>query len=414
MKGYEKYKKVDLPWIDEIPEHWEVKANKTVLKLHKEIVGKYADKYELLSLTKTGIKIKGNDNFSGKMPEHFENYQIVKNEHLVMCLFDLDQSAVFSGVSCYEGKITSAYDVFDVYKENTKFVDYYFRYIFQERKYKVYSKSVRYTITMDDFGRLKSVLPPLEEQEQIAKFLDWKISEIDRLIDLQNRKNLQLNEYKKSFLIHLLRNEKDCKVVSLKSMLKPKSIRKYQTSEELELLSVVREQGIILRDINDQTENHNIIPEDLSNYKVVIKNDFVMNKMKAWQGSYGISELSGIVSPAYFVFDVRNKDVDLEFFHMTIRCSLYISQFAKYSKGIRVGQWDFDLRELRNIQFKYPPKERQMEIVKKVKGINFKIDEIAFQNIREIIYLQELKQRLISDAVTGKIDVRQIKIPDTK
>ena len=72
------------------------------------------------------------------------------------------------------------------------------------------------------------------------------------------------------------------------------------------LLSVVREQGVILRDVNDREGNHNFIPDDLSNYKVVNSGQFAMNKMKAWQGSFGVSEYNGIVSPAYFVFDVRN------------------------------------------------------------------------------------------------------------
>src|SRR5690554_4432174 len=58
---------------------------------------------------------------------------------------------------------------------------------------------------------------------------------------------------------------------------------------DLPLLSVVREKGVIKRDITDKDENHNYIPDDLSNYKVVNIGQFAMNKMKAWQGSYGIS-----------------------------------------------------------------------------------------------------------------------------
>ena len=71
---------------------------------------------------------------------------------------------------------------------------------------------------------------------------------------------------------------------------------------ELPLLSVVREKGVVLRDISDRDANHNFIPDDLTNYKVVRQGHFAMNKMKAWQGSYGVSKFDGIVSPAYFVF----------------------------------------------------------------------------------------------------------------
>ena len=82
---------------------------------------------------------------------------------------------------------------------------------------------------------------------------------------------------------------------------------------ELSLLSVVREKGVIVRDISNRDENHNIVPDDLTNYKVVEKFQFAMNKMKAWQGSYGVSNHLGIVSPAYFVFDIQGVGVFLFF-----------------------------------------------------------------------------------------------------
>lgn len=87
----------------------------------------------------------------------------------------------------------------------------------------------------------------------------------------------------------------------------------------LPLLSVVREKGVILRDRSNSEDNHNFIPDDLNNYKVVRSGQFAMNKMKAWQGSYGVSQYDGIVSPAYFVFDLTG--VDGSFFHAAIRSS---------------------------------------------------------------------------------------------
>ena len=71
----------------------------------------------------------------------------------------------------------------------------------------------------------------------------------------------------------------------------------HRNRPDLPLLSVVREKGVILRDIANQDENHNYIPDDLANYKVVCSGQFAMNKMKAWQGSYGVSRYDGIVNP---------------------------------------------------------------------------------------------------------------------
>lgn len=107
---------------------------------------------------------------------------------------------------------------------------------------------------------------------------------------------------------------------------------------DLPLLSVVREKGVIKRDINSKDENYNYIPDDLSNYKVVRSGQFAMNKMKAWQGSYGISKYDGIISPAYFVFDVDGVEVD--FFHVAIRSKAYVPFFTQASDGVRIGQWD--------------------------------------------------------------------------
>ena len=86
------------------------------------------------------------------------------------------------------------------------------------------------------------------------------------------------------------------KLVKFRNLLSEKTER---NRPDLPLLSVVRERGVILRDVNNLEENHNFIPDGLSNYKVVRKGQFAMNKMKAWQGSYGVSQFEGIVSPAY-------------------------------------------------------------------------------------------------------------------
>src|SRR5215469_2216584 len=108
-------------------------------------------------------------------------------------------------------------------------------------------------------------------------------------------------------------------IKKLRQVLRSKAVR---NRPDLPLLSVVRERGVILRDLSDQDENRNFIPGDLSNYKVVRAGQFAMNKMKAWQGSYGVSRYDGIVSPAYFVFDVGG--VGRSYFHRAIRSKAYV------------------------------------------------------------------------------------------
>ena len=105
---------------------------------------------------------------------------------------------------------------------------------------------------------------------------------------------------------------------------------------DLPLLSVVRERGVILRDVENREENHNFVPDDLTNYKVVRAGQFAMNKMKAWQGSYGVSDFDGLVRPAYFVFDVTVVGGD--FFHTAIRSRAYVPLFPKDSHGVLIGR----------------------------------------------------------------------------
>ncbi|MYK56585.1 MAG: restriction endonuclease subunit S, partial [Acidimicrobiia bacterium] len=121
---------------------------------------------------------------------------------------------------------------------------------------------------------------------------------------------------------------------------------------DLPLLSVVRDRGVIPRDISDKKGNHNFIPDNLSNYKVVREGAFVMNKMKAWQGSYGVSHHIGLVSPAYYVFEI--SEVEPRYFHLAIRSKAYVPLFAQASDGVRIGQWDLSPVTMRYIPFAVP------------------------------------------------------------
>lgn len=168
---------------------------------------------------------------------------------------------------------------------------------------------------------------------------------------------------------------------------------------ELPLLSITRELGVIERDIEDQESNHNFIPDDLSGYKVLKKGQFGMNKMKAWQGSYGVSKFTGIVSPAYFIFDFI-KDIDPHFFNWAIRSKLYVSYFGSASDGVRVGQWDLSKTRMKSIPFLIPPREEQTSIVRYLDDKTAQIDEAIAIKQKQIELLKERKQIIIQQAVT--------------
>ena len=164
------------------------------------------------------------------------------------------------------------------------------------------------------------------------------------------------------------------------------------------LLSITREKGVILRDVEDDSENHNFIPDDLSNYKLIEAGQFGMNKMKAWQGSYGVSSHTGIVSPAYYVFKFI-KPIYPEFFHWAIRSKTYISFFGSASDGVRIGQWDLSKDRMKNIPFVFPDFDSQKKIVEFIKDKAEQIDQAIAIKEQQIALLSERKQIVIQKAV---------------
>ncbi|MDX8411020.1 MAG: hypothetical protein R8K46_03980 [Mariprofundaceae bacterium] len=171
---------------------------------------------------------------------------------------------------------------------------------------------------------------------------------------------------------------------------------------DLPLLSVVREKGIVLRDVSSKDGNHNFIPEDLTNYKVVRAGQFAMNKMKAWQGSYGVSRYDGIVSPAYFIFNVAHVLGD--FFHTATRSLAYVPFFTQASDGVRIGQWDLSQARMREITFSTPPILEQAAIVRFLDYADRRIRRYIRAKQKLIGLLEEQKQAIIHRAVTRGLD----------
>lgn len=204
------------------------------------------------------------------------------------------------------------------------------------------------------------------------------------------------SEYKESGIKWIGPIPKHWGVLKLGNLLNATSTR---NQPDLPLLSITREKGVILRNLDDEEENHNFIPDDLSNYKVIRKGQFGMNKMKAWQGSYGMSDFDGIVSPAYFIFEV-DKEINSEFFHAAIRSRLYVSFFGAASDGVRIGQWDLSKPRMREIPFLVPPKEEQTTIAQFLDRKATQIDKAIAQKEKLIELLKEHRQILINKAVT--------------
>lgn len=188
-------------------------------------------------------------------------------------------------------------------------------------------------------------------------------------------------------------------VQSLGSFLSRTSLK---NRPDLPLLSVVREKGVILRSTMAEKENHNFIPDNLSNYRVVKSGNLVINKMKSWQGSLGVSPYDGVVSPAYFVFECRFENS--AFLHRLLRSKPYVGFFAQASDGVRPDQWDLAIGRMKRIPVLVPTSAEQSAIVRFLDDANHRIDRYIRAKRKLIALLNEQKQAIIHRAVTRGLD----------
>ena len=163
------------------------------------------------------------------------------------------------------------------------------------------------------------------------------------------------------------------------------------------MLSLYRELGVIPKDSRD--DNHNVTSEDTSKYKYVRPGDFVINKMKAWQGSVAVSEYEGIVSPAYFVYEFTDDAIFKRYFHYLLR-SCYKDEFMRLSGGIRVGQWDLPADALENTPILIPPMDEQRRIADFLDAKCAEIDALTADIQTQIDTLEQYKRSVITETVT--------------
>ena len=273
-------------------------------------------------------------------------------------------------------------------------------------------------ISQDKIKNQYIVKPSLEEQQQIADYLDTQCSEIDATAeDIQKEISL-LEEYKKSVITEAVTKglnpdaemkdsgiawigeiPKDWKVDKIKYHLKRNEPKNPGNAI---VLSVYRDYGVVPKDSRD--DNHNVTSEDTSKYKYVKKGQLVINKMKAWQGSLAVSDYDGIVSPAYFIYDFIDEEYNHKYFHYLVR-SCYKEEFKRISGGIREGQWDLSPEGFSNTLVLLPSIEEQNEILDYILQKEMEIDAIIADKKRQRGILTEYKKSLIYEYVTGKKEV---------
>ena len=419
-----------IPWIGEVPKSWEVVRNKNVFSNSKTLVGENWNNTQLLSLTTKGIKPIAIGSTSGKVPDSYETYQVVEKNNLVMCLFDLDCSAVFSGLSPIFGMISPAYKALTV-KEGY-YPDFYakwFEYIFDGRKFMFLSKNIRYSLTYDEFAALQIVAPSLSEQQKIAEFLDKKCGEVDEMIALQEQIIEELKAYKQSVITEVVTKGLNPNVPMKDSGIEwIGEIPEHWESARIKNLSTMISKGATPHTIDKDAYEGNvrfIKCENISNNKLVnnrsyyispqinetmkrsqlAENDILFVIAGATIGKTAIVKKDFLPSNTnQAVSFIRLKNAkNVKFLWYVLQSN--VIQAPLWLDAVQSAQPNLSMEDLGNFNITIPIVDEQQSIANYLDKKCGEIDELISIKQQKIESLKEYKKSIIYEYVTGKKEV---------
>lgn len=263
----------------------------------------------------------------------------------------------------------------------------------------------------------------LAEQQQIADYLDTKCSEIDATAeDIQKEISL-LEDYKKSVITEAVTKglnpdaemkdsgiewigevPKHWVTIRIGNAFSIRNERNYLPMEQVQLLSLYSGKGVFPTG-EEGTTNSGNHAQTVADYKIVKKNDIVVNIILAWMGSLGISNYNGVVSPAYDVYIPNEEKVVPHYYHYVFRTSGIANECYRYGRGIMMMRWRTYSSEFKRIHVPFPPLAEQQQIADYLDTKCSEIDAIIADKKRQRGILTEYKKSLIYEYVTGKKEV---------
>ena len=209
FKQYSSYKNSSVEWLGDVPEHWNLKRFCYLFAENKKKnIG--LKETNVLSLSYGNIKEKKIDDNKGLLPESFETYQIIEPNDIVFRFTDLqnDKRSLRNAISKYHGIITSAYIGVKT-KENADFYNYLFRAYDLQKVFYSMGDGMRQSLKMDELNKMPIVLPKIEAQERIVKFINEENQRINNLVVKQKNLIEKLKEYRSSIISHAVTGKID-------------------------------------------------------------------------------------------------------------------------------------------------------------------------------------------------------------
>lgn len=265
-------------------------------------------------------------------------------------------------------------------------------------------------------------LPPMNMQTVISSVLNEKFAQVDTLIANVQAQIEKLKAYKQSVITEVVTKGLDPTVpmkdsgvewigeisahwgvTRIKNMFELRNERNDEADlTKVNLISLYTDLGVVQHsDLTATTGNRAVTAEG---YKIVRKNDIVVNIILCWMGAVGMSQYDGVTSPAYDIYRPL-KDTNSEYYHYLFRTNRFNGECYRYGRGIMMMRWRTYSTEFRAINIPCPPAEEQKKIVAHLNEKCNKIDQLIAIKQAKIEKLEQYKRSLIYEYVTGKREV---------
>jgi type I restriction enzyme S subunit len=435
ISGYAEYTESGIPWLGAIPSDWQLLPFFSRFS-ERKISNKGMKCNNLLSLSYGRIVNKDITTLDGLLPASFETYQIVHIDDIVFRLTDLqnDKKSLRSAIVSEKGIITSAYLAVVVHKFDAAFSSYLFRAYDLMKVFYSMGGGLRQSMKYDDMKWLMIAAPTVNEQAQIARFLDYETAKIDILIQEQKRLIDLLKEKRQAVISRAVTKGLDPDVPTKDSGVK--WLGEIPAHWQLKRLKQVTSQiidgahftptyvdtGIPFIRVKDiQSTKINMeeikrIPEDehaeLIKRCNPAKGDILLSK----NGTIGLTK----IVDWDFQFSIfvslclikSTSEISSEFLEKVLSSDFASEQFRDL--GQKTSVTNLHLEKIREMIVLLPTIAEQSRICSFVDVETAKLALLSTEALKGIALLKERRSALVSAAVTGKIDVRNWQPPADK
>lgn len=404
-----------LPWAGDIPQYWNIAKGKHFMAVLERPV---RDDDNVITCFRNGeVTLRSNRREDGFTVATVEaGYQGIEPGDLVV--HGMDGFAGAIGISDSRGKGTPALNVLSC-SENKKYIMYLLRAMAYTEVFMALSTGIRVRTCDTNWKKLKSLdylIPPADEQQCIADFLDAKCAEIDALVaDIQSQIDT-LEQYKRSVITETVTKGlnpnaemKDSGIQWIGDMpahwnvIRGKYILHYMQKpvrEDDGVITCFRDGEVTLR--SNRREDGFTMSDKEIGYQGIDVGDLVVHGMDGFAGSIGISNSRGKASP---VLNVLDTDQCKRYIMYYLRSMAYSDVFLALATGIRVRSCDLRWNKLAELSYPVPPLDEQNAIVKHIDSVLSKADAVIADKKAQLATLDEYKKSLIFEYVTGKKEV---------